>query len=200
MIPNSLRVLILNQDYVPLNTVNWKRAIIKTICDKTASVVEYYPNLYVFDSKGHEYPVPSVIINKQYIHKNYRRVPFSKKNILRRDRYYCQYCYKKFDKQHLTLDHIIPRSKWNKKLGTPTCWINVVTSCLKCNTKKGNKTLEQVNMRLGHFVDGDRLIFYITPKHPSYSDMVLALDYDVPEQWLPYLSSIQDRHHIELIK
>ncbi len=195
---NNLRVLCLNSDYVPLNTTNWKKAITKTICEQTASVVEYYDDIYIMDSKGHQYFIPAVIVNKKHIHKNYRRVLFSKKNILRRDRYYCQYCYKKFEKQHLTLDHIIPRSKWDKKLGTPTCWTNTVACCLKCNSKKADRTLEKSGMRLGHFVDGDRLVFYTTPKHPSYSDMVLALDYDIPEQWLIYLSSIKNRNKIEI--
>ncbi|KAH7405326.1 hypothetical protein KP509_15G065700 [Ceratopteris richardii] len=44
---------------------------------------------------------------------------------------------------NLTVDHVIPYSRggeWN--------WRNLVTACSVCNTKKGNKTLEESNMQL----------------------------------------------------
>ena len=43
----------------------------------------------------------------------------------------------------MTLDHVIPKSKGGK-----TRWENVVASCSKCNLKKSNLLLSQVNMKL----------------------------------------------------
>jgi 5-methylcytosine-specific restriction endonuclease McrA len=195
MISNNIRVLCLNADFVPLGTVTWKRALIRTLGEKSATVVEYYDGLQIKDGHNNAYGIPSVIINKKYIHRSYRKVPFSKNNVLRRDNYYCQYCYKKFDKQHLTLDHIIPRSKWDKRKITPTYWTNVVTSCLKCNNKKANKSLDEVNMRLGKWINDDKLVFYSVPQIPTYLEMVIRLmDHNIPVEWTVYLSSIKDRH------
>src|SRR6202167_3781658 len=46
----------------------------------------------------------------------YRRIPhqtraLSRKNILMRDRYTCQYCHRIMPSGELTLDHVIPRSR-----------------------------------------------------------------------------------------
>jgi 5-methylcytosine-specific restriction endonuclease McrA len=41
----------------------------------------------------------------------------------------------------LNLDHVIPRDKGGK-----TSWENIVTSCVKCNTRKGNKLPHEANM------------------------------------------------------
>jgi 5-methylcytosine-specific restriction endonuclease McrA len=77
-----------------------------------------------------------------YIRKPFLdRVAFNKKNILRRDGYTCQYCGRRGER--LTVDHIIPRSR-----GGETTWINVVAACLKCNLKKGNRTVEEASMAL----------------------------------------------------
>jgi 5-methylcytosine-specific restriction endonuclease McrA len=64
----------------------------------------------------------------------------SRREILRRDQYQCQYC---GSKKHLTIDHIIPRCKGGKH-----SWENVVIACSACNSRKGDKTPEQVGMKL----------------------------------------------------
>ena len=43
----------------------------------------------------------------------------------------------------LTIDHVIPRSK-----GGEDTWDNLVVACASCNVKKGDKLLEQTNMKL----------------------------------------------------
>jgi len=75
----------------------------------------------------------------------FKSVKFSRKNVFQRDNYTCQYCKKKFLKAELTQDHIIPKS-----LGGKTEWTNITTSCKKCNTKKGSKTLQQLNWKIFH--------------------------------------------------
>jgi len=46
-------------------------------------------------------------------------------------------------KHHLTLDHVIPKSK-----GGPKSWDNLTTCCVPCNQKKGDKTPQEASMKL----------------------------------------------------
>ncbi|MDJ0574063.1 MAG: HNH endonuclease [Xenococcaceae cyanobacterium MO_234.B1] len=66
--------------------------------------------------------------------------PVSRKNLLRRDAHQCQYC---GNGKHLTIDHIIPRSKGGKH-----SWNNVVIACAVYNSRKGNKTPQEAGMTL----------------------------------------------------
>ena len=45
--------------------------------------------------------------------------------------------------QNLTLDHVLPKSRGGKYH-----WKNLVTACSDCNSKKGNKTPEEIGMKL----------------------------------------------------
>jgi 5-methylcytosine-specific restriction endonuclease McrA len=69
------------------------------------------------------------------------RVPFSKKNVLVRDGFKCAYC--GTERQKLTIDHIIPKSKGGK-----ATFENCVTSCKPCNNVKGDRTPREANMFL----------------------------------------------------
>ncbi len=78
----------------------------------------------------------------------YRRIPhqtraLSRKNILMRDRYTCQYCMKVLPAGELTLDHVIPRSRAGE-----SAWENLVACCHPCNNKKGSRTPEEAGMKL----------------------------------------------------
>jgi len=68
---------------------------------------------------------------------------FSRKNIHRRDKHICQYCSVILPENQGTLDHVIPRSR-----GGLNTWQNLVCCCVKCNTKKGNRTPNEANMKL----------------------------------------------------
>jgi len=78
----------------------------------------------------------------------YDKVPqltlrFNRRNLFARDGNLCQYCGKSFPLSQLSFDHVAPRSR-----GGQTTWENVVCCCLKCNTRKGDRTPEQAGMRL----------------------------------------------------
>jgi 5-methylcytosine-specific restriction endonuclease McrA len=84
-------------------------------------------------------PVPTVIRLRSYVKIPYKEISLSRRNLLHRDNYTCQYC---GDRRHdLTIDHIVPRSK-----GGTDSWENVVAACLKCNVKKGDRTPKEANM------------------------------------------------------
>ena len=86
---------------------------------------------------------PSVVVLNKYIRKGGIQVPPSRKTVFFRDDYRCQYCGGEFQKYQLTLDHVIPKSR-----GGPKSWENLVTCCVPCNQKKGDKTPSEASMDL----------------------------------------------------
>jgi len=87
--------------------------------------------------------IPRIILLLIYDKIPLRKVKFTRKNIYKRDGNRCQYCGKKFKREDLNLDHVIPVSRGGKDN-----WYNVVCSCVPCNIRKGNKTLAEVGMSL----------------------------------------------------
>jgi 5-methylcytosine-specific restriction endonuclease McrA len=69
------------------------------------------------------------------------QVRLTKREILRRDNYTCQYCGQRA--AYLTVDHVMPR-----RLGGRHTWNNLVAACPACNHRKGGRTAEQAGMRL----------------------------------------------------
>lgn len=136
----SANVLVLNGNYEPLNIVTAKRAIV-LIYQKKAEMIFSY-NGVVVRSAYSEYRVPSVIRLVKYIKIPRKEIPLTKRNILKRDDYTCQYCGSR-DYNQLTVDHVIP-----KVLGGKDTWENMVTACVSCNNKKGDKTPEMAGMKL----------------------------------------------------
>lgn len=131
------RALVLDVSCRPVSVVGWKRALCMDILDKV-EVLEYYD--VCVRSVACSYPLPAVI-RASFVLKNFNlEVPVSKRNILIRDNHKCVYCGSSKD---LTLDHVHPVSKGGMKV-----WENVVTACVTCNGKKGDRTLKQMGWKL----------------------------------------------------
>ena len=137
------RVLLLNQTYEPLGTLSVARAVVMTLRDGV--FVEEWDGERVLRSASAEFRVPSVIRRRTYINIRRRREQSSMKRlrIYTRDKFRCQYCGAKKTASELTLDHILPRSR-----GGDNSPINVVTACLKCNNRKGDRTPDEARMPL----------------------------------------------------
>jgi 5-methylcytosine-specific restriction endonuclease McrA len=133
-------VLVLNISYEVINVCSARRAIVLIL--KGVATAEESTDK-IFRSTSLTLRVPAVIRLMRYVKISYKLVTFSRKNIFLRDNYTCYYCMKQFKPRELTLDHVIPRSKggWNN-------WDNVVTACILCNKKKGNKTPEEADLIL----------------------------------------------------
>ncbi|MBY0405022.1 MAG: HNH endonuclease [Cyanobacteria bacterium] len=129
------KVLLLNSSYEPLHICSWKRAIILLIKGKAVQV-EFHPEKIL----GGGFHLPLVIRLLYYVKMPYKEIPLTRKNLMHRDNYFCQYCGKQND---LTIDHVMPRSRGGKDT-----WDNVVVACLRCNVKKGNKTPAEAGMDL----------------------------------------------------
>lgn len=70
-------------------------------------------------------------------------VPYSRRNVFKRDSHTCQYC---GGSKTLTLDHVFPRSRGGK-----SNWTNVITSCFDCNLAKKDRTPEEAGMKLRNY-------------------------------------------------
>jgi 5-methylcytosine-specific restriction endonuclease McrA len=133
-------VLVLNASYEPINVCAARRALV-LVLKGVASAEEHSP--HSVHSSRRVMTLPSVIRLLEY-----RRIPhqtraLSRKNILMRDRYTCQYCLKTLPSAEMTLDHVIPRSRSGE-----TTWENLVACCHHCNNKKGCRTPEEAGMKL----------------------------------------------------
>ena len=134
-------VMVLNADLQFLCNVSWQRAI-NLIFQKKAEVLEESERIICNADKSCQLFVPKIIRLIQFVDCVFKNhVPFTYKNVLIRDNYTCKYCGLKNDK--MTIDHIIPVSKGGKNE-----FENCVTSCRQCNNKKGNKFLEEIDMKI----------------------------------------------------
>jgi CRISPR/Cas system Type II protein with McrA/HNH and RuvC-like nuclease domain len=128
-------VLVLNFDYTPLNVTSIRRGFV--LVDKgKAEIVKSDEN--PITAGYNTYVRPLIIRLLKYIKHHVRTLRASRPRIYKRDNYECVYCGSKKD---LTLDHVVPKSR-----GGGNDWTNLVTSCFKCNLKKGNKTPEEAKM------------------------------------------------------
>ena len=159
-------VLLLNQDYSALTVCNVQRAVILIMLRK-AELVEALPDRFV-RSPSTRVPWPSIIRLKAFVTVPYKRVMLSRKNILRRDKQTCQYC---GSRRHLTVDHVMPKSR-----GGRDTWDNLVAACITCNNRKGDRTPDEARMPLKR-----------TPFRPSYVMFIRDYVGSMQEGWKPYL-------------
>ena len=131
-------VLLLNGNYEPLNVCTTKRAMGLLLAGK-AMVLENGRGVIHTVSRTYERPS---VLRLVYVVKHPRpRVRLSKREILRRDEYRCQYCGRRTSR--LTIDHVVPRHR-----GGGHSWENLVAACPECNRRKGGRRLVDAGMRL----------------------------------------------------
>ena len=158
--------LVLNQNYEPLSITQVKRALCLIYLGK-AEIVEQYG--FGIHTISNSFTAPSILRLLYFIHIKRPNLPLTKRNILKRDKYTCQYCGTK--NGPMTTDHVIP-----KKLGGKDTWENLVCACVKCNNRKGERTLEQADMELLR-----------RPKRPHFFFIVHNLVKIPDPKWKQYL-------------
>lgn len=182
------RCLLLNADFSPLSIMSWQKAVGWSMKYQNnpkfgIDIIDFYKNDFISGVNNKKYPIPAVARTKRYFKITKQNVNFSRKNIFIRDNFTCQYCDKQFSYNELTYDHVIPKSAWNYNTGSPTCWTNIVTACISCNRKKGNKTPKQANMPIKNLP-------IVPNKSPKYLPITLYLSKiktEIPEEWNLYL-------------
>ena len=131
------RCIVLNGDFTFLNTVSWRRGLRLYLTGK--SEVLKYSDKAIKCADGSQMPIPLVIRLIKVIRMIYKnRVPYSKRNVLVRDRHTCVYC---GAREQLTIDHMVPESR-----GGETSFENCVAACQPCNNKKSNRTPSEAKM------------------------------------------------------
>lgn len=160
------KVLILNQNYEPLAICGVEKAVILMFLGK-AELIEAQQGKYV-RSVSQRIPMPSIVRLGVYIRVPYR-VILSRKNVLRRDNFRCQYCGN--IGQSLTIDHILPRSKHGEDT-----WENLVAACMPCNNRKGDRTPDEARMPLLR-----------RPMRPNHVFFIRHIVGTVDDEWKPYL-------------
>lgn len=168
-------VLVINAALEPLSIINVKRAM--TLITKGAARVQLESGQYLHHGRGDRamrLSVPSVIRLEHYRYIPRRTHVMTRRNILMRDRFTCQYCLQKFSSGSLTLDHVMPKSR-----GGPDSWQNLVAACKTCNTTKDDRTPEEAGMRQ-------------PPRHRSAGvhtsrNLLRQVGLDLEEKWRPYL-------------
>lgn len=150
-------VLVLNSAYFPVHVTTLKRAVCMLYqgiaravgTDYRTFTFDHWVRQDVDDHRdvmglvGFRIRIPRVVLLVTYDRVPRRGLRFSRRNILLRDKFQCQYCRHQFASDALNLDHVIPRTQ-----GGRTTWENVVASCHPCNRHKGGRTPEEASMRL----------------------------------------------------
>jgi 5-methylcytosine-specific restriction endonuclease McrA len=141
----ATETLMLSTGGIPIEIIDWQRAMALCYTLETAyPIVEYKDKIIHTPNKN--YLIPSIIqlLDSKHQPKKYiKNLPFNRKNVYLRDGGKCMYCNKTVSLSNFTFDHVIPQS-----LGGKTNWLNVVVSCMKCNSKKGCKPLGKCNLKL----------------------------------------------------
>ncbi len=131
-------VLVLNANFEPLNVCTTRRALGLILTGRANLVMNGRGEIRTV---SRSFPSPSIIQLQRMIKRPRPSVRLTKREILRRDDYTCQYCGQ--HSPHLTVDHILPR-----RLGGDHTWQNLVAACPACNHRKGGRMLDQAQMHL----------------------------------------------------
>jgi 5-methylcytosine-specific restriction endonuclease McrA len=162
-------VLVLNATFEPLHIVSLRRAIVLLLKEK-AEVIEAAQAK--IRSENLALDMPLVIRLVYYVRVPHRLLlPLSRRTVLARDQYTCQYCGAQPAKGNLTLDHVVPRSR-----GGEHTWENVVSACIPCNQRKGGRIPREAGMTL-----------LSRPTRPRYAAVVLLGKMRGHEVWRKYI-------------
>lgn len=193
----SYQTLVLNRLWQPVNVIGIERAFSLLSLDHAQVIYAEDESFRVFDanswfsfckdSKGimgarvvhtvsQSVIVPSVLLLRSYDRMLLQELKFNRQNLLERDDYRCQYCGKTFTPKELNMDHVLPRDR-----GGCTNWENVVTSCIRCNSRKSNRLPMEAGMRL-----------LKEPERPARRPFVTSLyGKQVEKSWEHFLQSKQ---------
>lgn len=169
----NAQVLVLNQNFEPLNICNVHRALVLVIMGK-AEILEL--NGLVIHTIDREYRAPSVIRLSALVKRPRPQVKLTRREVFIRDNYTCQYCGVRT--RDLTIDHVVPKSR----NGGHT-WENLVSACKSCNHRKGGKTLAEARMRL--------LREPFKPRAGAYYTIQRKLQYELHAEWHKFVPGFE---------
>ncbi|MEQ8833991.1 MAG: HNH endonuclease [Miltoncostaeaceae bacterium] len=166
------QVLVLNATYEPINVCSLQRAVV-LVLKKKAEVLEHAAKRLRSAAATHVHPLVIRLVYYVRIPRNEARRT-SRRAVFARDGFSCQYC---GATHHLTVDHVVPRSR-----GGDSSWTNVVTACAPCNLRKGDRLPAEVGMRPR-----------TAPTAPGPHIFVAVAAPRTPESWSSYLPNAASR-------
>ena len=162
----NLPVLVLNQNYDPLNVCNVRRAVVLLDVGKAELLTN---GRGVLHTPLQAVPVPSVIRLMRLVHRPVLRRRLSRREVFLRDGFACQYCGR--ESRELTVDHVVPRFR-----GGAHSWENMVSACIPCNHRKAGRIPREAGM---HLRQEPR-----APRPNPYHRFTLG---SLPEEWLQFI-------------
>lgn len=172
----SRQVLLLNASEEIINVIDWRKAVILLISNKAHRPYGYDHTYKINTVNNGNYELPSAIVLNEYVKIPFKSASLTRKNIIRRDEYECQYCSRSLNMDTQTIDHIVPVSRGGKHE-----WKNVVACCKPCNTKKSNKLLTECGMKL-------KRIPYAPTKKVLVHNIIYHQSIPEWERWMKYVS------------
>ena len=180
-----MTVLALDISGIPRQWISYDDAIsyhaTESVAWSMGEVVAKYHGGVQPDGTMSYLETPSIIAIKGHGFNPHKHsvVALTNKTLFGRDRYVCAYCGGHFPNyNHLSRDHINP-----KFLDGENSWMNVVTACKSCNSKKGHKTLKEAGMALLY-----------APYAPSHYENMILLNRNILADQMDYLLSGVPKH------
>ncbi len=179
--------LVLNKYWVAITTTTVRKALCLLYTDAAHAISPDTYESFDFDSWSDlsvpqgglavrsisiEIRAPEIIKLRSFDGFPKKQVPFTRKNIYRRDNFTCQYCGAQPGSAELSIDHVVPVSR-----GGRSTWTNCVLACLRCNKKKGNRTPEEAGLRMLQ-----------RPVQPPWNPILSIPLYKKRESWDKFIS------------
>ena len=171
----QMDALLLDQNYQAVSIVDWRRAFKLLSSDKAERIGDNVIKTIV-GAQG-QFEVPSVLRLRRPISYNCYsdRVRFSRRNVLARDLYKCQYCGEHLTAKGGTVDHVLPRSR-----GGRTDYLNCVACCRHCNNIKRDHTPEEAGM-----------VLKTKPRRPNFI-MLYTNAAELPDEWRMFIRGMSN--------
>ena len=157
----GVRILRINTAGIPVEWLSWQQAV----CLHARELVSWtYGEEVMSVHGGHSrmtgqqtvVTLNSILACRGKVFSDSgKQPPLTNRALFRRDQNVCLYCGNRFEESALSRDHVTPISR-----GGLDNWTNVVTSCKRCNARKGNMLLEECRMEL--------LALPYQPNHAEY--------------------------------
>lgn len=122
--------------------------------------------------------VASMVVLKAKALIRHRVPSLTNRNLFGRDLHLCAYCGSKHSFYDLTRDHIIPVSR-----GGANTWMNCVTACKICNTKKAARTPEEFGS----------LLLYV-PYVPDRAEGLIMQNRHILADQMQFLANFLPKH------